>query len=302
VAIEGGAGVTTGADGQFRLTRVATGRIALNVTALGYAPAEVVFFLARDTSLVIQLDVAPVVLPEIVGRTRTITVRGQVREKSSGAVLMRTEVTFGERRVAADLLGRFRFDKVPASQPFELTARAFGYMSVTVTATAEQDTTIAFALVPDPVMLQMITAQVGRIEQRYKPLRQSRMLPIDRTELMQHQNKNVLDLLQMKYGPDNLLRIRCILIDDVQKSSFGITPFNGVNRPSAASVDRGVGEILEGVLPDQLERIEVMQAGAGQPAYMLRIYTRDYIAKMTAGAIKTLRTPLFVNNTEPLCR
>jgi len=42
--------------------------------------------LTRDTSLVLELEVAPVVLDEIIGRARMLTVRGVVREKSSGAV------------------------------------------------------------------------------------------------------------------------------------------------------------------------------------------------------------------------
>jgi len=62
---------------------------------------------------------------------------------------------------------------------------------------------------------------------------------------------------------------------------------------------------FDGVPASQLhKRIEVMQGGVGTVAYIMRVYTRGYIARMTAGGV-TLKPPAYVDtgrDKEPLCR
>lgn len=262
--------------GTFRFTDVEPGRYVLRVSAIGYRPAEMTVVLRRDTTVDVELEVEPVALDTIAVRTRTVHVRGVVRDAETGTGLIDVEVSRGAERERTDPIGRFDFEDVPAASPQVIEVRGFGYLPVTVEVTAERDTTLEFALVEDPLAQRMIDVQVERLEMRAHPYVTPIMPAIDREDLMKSINWTVLDIINTRYG-NWMGRVGCILIDDVQTR-------------------RGIEE-LGLMLPDRIQRIELLFRGR-----MLRVYTRDFIRRMLGGGV-TLKPPLYVTPPAPAyCR
>jgi len=268
--------VVTTQAGEFRFRDVEPGRYELRVRALGYADHEQVLLVRRDTALSIELEVAPVPLDTIGVEGRTVTVRGLVREKGTRLGLIDVEILSSVNRSAnTNAAGRFKLTRVPADLPVALQARGFGYLPFDTVVASPRDTTLTFDLDQDPLVQRAISVQVERLDTRSRPYRTPLMPVLDREELLRNIDTTALDLIKFKYG-FFLGRVACILIDDRQS-------YNGL-------------EQLALFLPDELERIEVLERGA-----MLRIYTRDYIRKMIGGGV-TLARPSMAPSKPPLCR
>jgi len=266
------------ANGAFLFEDVAPGRYVLRVQALGYSSIDQTVVVVRDTSLAIRLDIAPVPLDTISVAARTITIRGAVTEAETGTGLIDVDVAIPPNHQDwTDPIGRFELKRVPAGATQMLTVRGFSYLPVSLELAASKDTTLEFQLESDPVAQRMIAVQVQRLETRARPHLASVVRPITRDDLMRMINWNVLDVIKTRY-PTRIDRIACILIDDVQ-------------------TQRGIDE-LGVMLPDRFERIELLFRGA-----MLRLYTRDFIRRLSGGAV-TLRPPLYVSNpgSPPYCR
>lgn len=275
VELDGQPIATTSTTGQFQFDRVTPGGYSMHVAGLGYAPADLFLVIRRDTTLTIELDVSPFALDTVSVDARRIDLRGHVRQRGSDLSLTRTEVlTNLDRRTRTNAAGRFRLRDLPAGVPVLVRILAFGYLSLDSTVVADKDTSMVFGLEIDPLAQRMIEVEVARLEERSRPFRTAIMPPIDREELLRNRG-TVLDLVQFRYGV-NLRRVRCILIDDRQT-------YNGLDE-------------LALILPDELERIEVLERGA-----MLRIYTREFIKTMLGGGVRLAR-PLYVPQARPpLC-
>ena len=267
----------TDADGRFRFEHVAPGRYALTVQALGWSGHEAVLQVRADTTLLIEMDPAPIPLDTLNVESRVITMRGRVRERGTSLGLVAVEVLADpDRRTATNVTGRFRLERVPAGPPIRISLRGFGYLPLDTVVAAFRDTTLALELDPDPLVQRMIDVEVAKLEKRSRPFRAAIMPPMDRAELLRNTNLTVLDLLRQRFSIF-LRRVQCILIDDVQN-------YNGL-------------DALVLYFPDELERIEVLERGA-----MLRIYTREYIRRMIAGEVE-LPGPLFIPlRPQPHCR
>jgi hypothetical protein len=290
VVLPGQATVVSDSEGTFRLPSVTPGRYFLRVAALGYRDQELTVIALRDTTIVVELDPAPVQLDTLAVIARFISVRGEVSEASSGLGLIDVDVELVDiRDVRTDGLGRFRFNRVPAGPDATIVVRGFGYLPIERSFTTSRDTVLTFQLEPDPVVQKMISAQVARIEQRGHGLRSAMLTPIGRAELLRNLNATVYDLVQQRYA-SRTSRIRCLLIDDVQIKHSGLGIF----------VRGGPAEALRMILPDQVERIEILDRDR-----VMRVYTREFIRKMVAGGVQ-LRPPLYVGPPEvpgePYCR
>ena len=290
VMLVGQVTVTSDSRGAFRLSSVPPGRYSLRVAALGYTDQELTLVALRDTSIVVELDPAPIQLDTLAVTARFITVHGQVKEAASGLGLIDVDVELIDfREVRTDGLGRFRMNRVPAGPDATIVVRGFGYLPIERSFTTNRDTALAFQLEPDPVVQQMISAQVARIEQRGHGLRSAILTPIGRAELLRNLNATVYDLVQQRYA-SRTSRIRCLLIDDVQIKHSGLGVF----------ARGGPAEELRMILPDQVERIEIIDRDR-----VMRVYTREFIRKMVAGGVR-LRSPLYVGPPEvpgePYCR
>jgi Carboxypeptidase regulatory-like domain len=268
--------VVTTTDGDFRFREVEPGRYELRIQALGYADYEQVLLARTDTMLTIELEVMPVPLDTLGVESRSVSIRGLVREKGTRLGLIDVEVLSSiDRSTRTNAAGRFRLKGVPAELPVALEFRGFGYLPFDTIVASSTDTTLNLELEKDPLVQRAISVQVERLDNRSRPYRTPLMPVLDRTELLRNINMSVLDLLKSKYS-FFLGRVACILIDDRQS-------YNGLDE-------------LALFLPDRLERIEVLERGA-----MLRIYTRDYIQKMIGGGVR-LAHPAMAPSKPPLCQ
>ena len=273
VELDGFAPVLTPADGTFRFGEVSPGGRALRVTALGYAPRDMFLVLRQDTVLTVELTVAPVALDTLAVRGERIDVRGLVREKGSDFSLSRAEVvTSLNRGTFTNTAGRFRLRDVPSGASVAVGIRAFGYLPLDTVVVAQRDTTLTFDMEVDSLVQRMISVEVAKIVERSKPYRTALMPAIDRATLLRRANWTVLDVIESEYGI-YVSRVRCIVIDERQSH-------NG-------------REELRLMLPDELERVEVLERGA-----MLRIYTREFIKSMLGGGIR-LRRPVYIPYSNP---
>jgi hypothetical protein len=272
VELDGHPATTTSSAGAFRIEGVTPGGHSLRVEALGYAFVDFFLVIRQDTSLTVELDVAPVALDTLAVAAREVDLRGHVKERGSDLSLVRTEVlTNLNRETRTNSGGRFRLRDVPAGVPVLIQIRAFGYYPLDSTIVAEQDTSLVFELAVDTLAQRMIDVEVARLEQRARPFRTAIMPAITRDQLLRSRG-TVLDLLQTRYSI-NLDRVRCIVIDERQK-------YNGLAEFAV-------------ILPEEVERIEVLERGA-----MLRVYTRDFIRTMLGGGIR-LRRPVYIGQTRP---
>ena len=276
VELDGYPITATSATGEFRFDRVTPGGYSIRVEGLGYTPADFFLVIRQDTTLSIELNVAPVALDTLAVEAREIDLRGHVKERGSNLSLARTEVlTNLDKETRTNIAGRFRLRDLPASFPILVQVRAFGYLPLDSTIVTDQDTSLTFELEIDSLAQRMIDAEVERLEKRSRPFRTAIMPVIDRGDLMRN-NGTVLDIVESRYSI-HLRRVRCILIDDRQT-------YNGLRE-------------LALILPEDLERIEVLERGA-----MLRIYTREFIKRMLGGGTELAR-PLYIPEARPpVCR
>jgi hypothetical protein len=276
VELEGQPFVATSADGSFRIQNVEPGGYALRTVAFGYAPRDLFIVIRRDTTLLVELEIAPIRLDTVAVEGRDVDVRGEIREKGRDFTVTRAEVLLLRERTQTNGAGRFRLRDVPEGVPVEIAVRAFGYFPLSAIITPRRDTMFVFELEPDSLVQRMIDVEVERLKERSHPHLSVLVRPIDREELLNRRNWTALDLVRTEYSI-NLNRLRCILIDDVQN-------YNGL-------------EYLVHLYPDELERIEVLFSGA-----MLRIYTREYIKRMLGGGIELVRPVMTPFGRPPLCR
>jgi hypothetical protein len=276
VELDGHPAAVTSDDGEFRFERVTPGGYSIHAEAFGYTPADAFLVLRQDTTLLIELTVAPVSLDTLSVETRRINVRGQVRQSGTDLTLARADVrTNLNRETRTNVAGRFRLRDVPAGVPVLVQIRAFGYLPLDSLVIAERDTSLTFDLEIDALAQRMIAQQVSRLEERSRPFRSAIMPAIDREALLRS-NGTILDILESRYSI-NLRRVRCIVIDERQNN-------NGM-------------EALALYLPEDVERVEVLERGA-----MLRIYTREFIRKMLGGGVRLAR-PIYVPDARPpLCK
>jgi len=273
----------TGSDGRFAFRRVPAGRYVLHVTGVGYAPEELTLVIFGDTTVVVELDRAPVGLDTLTVRARAVTVRGEVRDKETHIGLIDAEVSATpSQRLSTDAIGRFKLNRVPAAVPMTVSVGEFGYLPITVTIVPERDTVLRFDLEPDPVALAIIAQQKQRIAERAGEWRYRFDGVIDRPELLRSHNGPVIDVLKRILG-SRLSRVQCVVVDE-KPTLFGrrapTTPRIGGTRTVSVRID----PVLLTMMPDRVEHIDMIRFGRLNEGLMVRIYTRDFVQRMTGGA------------------
>ncbi len=283
VSLNGRAPAVTGRDGSFRFARVPPGRYVLAAEGIGYAASDSTLLIAGDTTVVLALERTPVQLDTVAVRAHNITIRGTVVEKASGTGLIDVDVVATpDRHAVTDPIGRFKFGKVPAAVPITIQAREFGYAPLTMSFTTERDTILRFELEPDPVVAGMVARQKHRIVERAGE-RQYKFDGgvIDRAELMQDLNGSVRDVLNRVLG-SRMERVRCFIIDEKPMLLAGGVTSSGIYN-GRRLVARRSNPLLDTLLPDRVEYIDVLQDGSTRPDLMVRIFTREFVQRMTAG-------------------
>ncbi len=260
VQIAGMREVLTGPRGNFVIPGVPRGRRTLQVTMLGYKSQKIDFNAQRDTLLLIELDVEAVRLKDVTVQNDYYSVKGEVKEREHGLPVMDADILTSVRGSAArtNSAGRYRVSRLPVGPVTTIQVRGLGLLPVTINIDPQRDTTINFLLQPDPIGLRMLKNQVEKLETRAKSTSFHTEAFTRETLLERYYNFDVADIL------DQLLRQRvhgggmqCLFIDE-REARFGLIE-------------------LSGFVPDEIERIELIDHGT-----MVRVYTRRWLQKMTS--------------------
>jgi hypothetical protein len=265
----------TGGNGEARLARVPIGTHTLTAARLGYAAAELEVAIARDTLLVLALDVEAIPLESIRAEKRMVTIRGNVRAADTGERLPDAEAYAGPtRRVYTNRLGRFRLDRIPADDSIAVMISAFRYIPVTVVVAVGRDTTLEFSLQPDPVGRAMVVEQMRRLDLRVRRGGWSQRT-LDRAAVEGQGGSTAHDVVRRALGL-RMSRLTCLFIDDRQ--SF-------------------VGEEeLHAYSAEEIERVEILDSGT-----MVRIYTGRFVQRMVGGRQRVAPILLVKGMGRPIC-
>lgn len=254
----------TDSGGSFSFPEVAPGRYTLTVRSIGYAPVDMPLEVSGDTTVVVELDVAPVPIDTLRARAEEVRVRGRVRDPLLDRWLIDADVFAApDLEDVTDGVGRFDLGDVPAGVPLTIRVESFGYLPATVTFEPTRDTTLAFEMDRDPVAQRMIGQQLEHIDDRLEDRRYEPLPVLDRDELMQRHSGLILDVLRLRLGTYWMRRVACIVLDE--------SPIFQ-RRIATLHVDR-------------IQRIEVIRLiGYGQVQRLgVRIYTRHFVERMVEG-------------------
>ncbi len=253
VELSGVGRLVTNPTGAFTFASAKLGRRTLTVKMIGYRNRETRIDITGNLSVPIELEVEAVRLEGVTATNKTYTIRGDVIDQA-GAPIMDVEVLLGpDRRTFSNINGRFKLSRIRVGQPQLLQVRGLGMMPFAAMVDAGRDTALRVVLAVDPVGQRMIAQQVTRLEQRTHGVPYS-IQHMDRAELMRQANLTLYDLVRYRLRA-NVTTVPCLFIDEF-RSVFG------------------VGELMN-YLPDQIERIEIVDRGT-----MVRVYTRRYVQQM----------------------
>ncbi|MCG6954641.1 MAG: carboxypeptidase-like regulatory domain-containing protein [Gemmatimonadetes bacterium] len=261
--------VITDAQGRFRISNVPPGSHTLIARGLGYATTEVPIYVTRDTTVLIQVGVAPIELDTLTVRApkSRARIRGRVRDAKLDTWLMDADVRgTPDLEDDTDPLGRFDLGKVPTLKPLTVRVTSFGFLPVSVTFEPVRDTTLEFALRPDPIAQRMIDRQKERIDARLESRRYGPTPVLDRDELVSKYRNHgtILDVLKLRLGSRQFSRIACIIVDESRFNKWR----------------------LQALWMDQIERVEIFEMSTFAHPLAVRIYTRDFIKDMIRGQKK----------------
>ena len=241
----------TNPRGEFVFHNVKPGRRKLTVKLLGYRNYEATLEIKGDLEVRVELEIEAVPVTGVTGVNRNYTIRGEVTDKASGEPVIDAETRLGtNRRTATNVNGTFKFSKVKVGQPVVVQVRAIGMMPADLRVDAEDDTTLTFQLVSDPIGQGMLAQQVARLEKRTDGIGES-VQTIGRETLLRS-NETMHDLVRRSLQARRRT-VRCLFIDE------RLT---------------GMGELML-FLPQQVERVELIDRGT-----MVRVYTRRYVEDM----------------------
>lgn len=291
----------TDAAGRFRISGVMSGNYEIVVTALGYRPLSTTLAVHADTAVVFALTPAPIQLDPLTVQARHITVRGQLVEPDHGVGVIDTEVRMGSEKSRTDLLGRFRFSRVPAGVPTLLSAPAFGYLPVEIVVEADRDTTIKVVLAHDSVALRMIQEQLSLIDIRSEDRRYKHFGGLKRDDLLKGRNSGTfIDLLQNLAGTSVISRIGCIVIDEKEVYESGTRVQGRLFRRRAGRLE--LAPEVPPLLPDQIYHLELLALPEPSQPFVLRIYTRRYVQELVAGSGELIEKRLATARVGGRCR
>ena len=211
---------------------------------------------------------------------RTIDIEGRVRDPENDLLLVDAEVLTDQiTGTLTDTHGRFKLEDVLEGVPLHVMVRAFGYLRVDTIILPDVDESYVFEPRPDPWVEEMIAEQIGRIEERSAGILTVGRRPMDRESLLRYAGTHTLgDAIEFEYFR-GVQGIACVFVDEELRDFLPLEV------------------LLQGILPERLERIELLFEGA-----MLRIYTREFMQDLFDLVVE-LRTPIFVPGTNPpLCR
>lgn len=282
VTLEGYGSKLTSTSGQFRFDGVDPGARVLRVRALGYADVLLRFTLEADMTLHVPMDIAPIEVDSLQVQLESVDIDGRVTDPATGIGLSDARVLSSQGHdVWVDVLGNFDLNDVHEGVPLRILIRAFGYLELDTTFVPDAGRRHDFAPEVDPLIQGIIELQADRLE-TLTIGRRAVTRSIERDDALDFAATfTVYDMLLSEYG-GRLERVRCLVVDEEQIS------------PRHQDWPTYLGTML----PEEVERVDFLFRGS-----MLRIYTRDFIKRMSLTAV-TLNDPTYVDGSpgEPLCR
>lgn len=271
----------TSTEGTFSFDSIEPTEYVLRIDAFGYVSESLTLTVDRDRTVMVSLEVAPLLIDSLLVELRPVEVEGRVRDGEEDLPVVDAEILVNRAPVArTSVRGRFSLDNAWESVPLYMSVRAFGYLPMdTVLHPMDDDGTYEFELVTDRVMERMLDVEIMRIEDRAGGRRAITMRPLDRNRLLRWTGASLADVLLGSYPRFRLERVRCIVVDE---------------RVLPHQID---GDVLESMSPGNVERVEFLYRGA-----ILRIYTRDFMKRMIAGQVE-LRPVTYVETPlgPPFC-
>jgi hypothetical protein len=237
---------------------------------MGHAPLSASIVLNGDTTVVLEIDVAPIALDTLAVQARQNRVRGVVRDKAADVWLIDAEVlATPDFQARTDQIGRFDLGKVPSGVPVTITVRSFGFLPQTVTLFPSEDTTLVFEMDEDPVVQAMIARQMKRLDERLADKRYTPLPTLERGDLLKNLNRSgtLFDVLYYKLGGAIWMRVACAIIDENQ-----------------IIADWKFGSLY----PDLVHRVEILEIPGPRRRLALRIYTRAFVESMVNGRVGEL--------------
>lgn len=255
----------TSTDGAFSFDGIAPNAYLLRIDAFGYRPDSLELTIDQDRIVAISLEIEPLPLDSLRVEPRSVDVSGRVRDREKDLPVVDAEILVNRATVArTSVHGRFSVDNAWEGVPLYLSVRAFGYLPVdTVLQPMDDDGTYDFELATDPIMERILEVQTLRIEDRAGGRRAITMQPLDRDRLLRSTGFSLAEVLLNSYPRFRLQRVQCIVVDE---------------RVLPHQID---GQVLEGMSPGNVERVEFLYRGA-----VMRIYTRDFMKRMIAGQVE----------------
>jgi hypothetical protein len=264
VRITGATARVTDSNGRFEFTDVVAGRYIVTVSSIGYAFRSIELAISADTNLVFELSPRVVSLDTVVVLPTYLRIKGTAVDSASGDYLLQAQATLypGGRFIGA-LNGTFAFDSVPPG-PVTIVVEGAEHLPVRIEFQASGDTNFQVKLGIDSVALRMIGLQVMRLEKRAQSVPYT-MRSFNRNLISEHRMMTIGEFIdrRLQRPPDPRRRVAtpatgaCVFVDDSKV-------------PPA---------MLDGLIPELIERVEVYKNGA-----MIRVYTKRYVSSLIGKA------------------
>ena len=280
VRLTGSSAQTTDSLGRFQFTDVVPGKYIVSVSSIGFRLRTVELAVGTDTAIVVQLARRVVSLDTVVVRPKYIRIRGTAVDSASGDNLLQAQaILYPDGKFVGAMSGTFTFDSV-APGLVTIVVEGAEHLPVRVEFEATRDTTFRVRMGIDSVALRMIALQVRRLEQRAQSVPYT-MRSFNRTLIAEHRMSSIGQFVDRKLSRpiDPAMKARmsamsaCYFVDDVR-----VEP-----------------AMLDGLLPELIERVEIYRNGR-----MVRVYTKRYVGSLIgkAGLQKITYMPIGLN---PAC-
>jgi hypothetical protein len=267
VTLEGHGSTLSNAQGTFRFRGVEPGDYALRVEGFGYLPFTTSVSVVTYSIVSVPLEAAPLALDSIVVEARTLDFDGRVRDPTLDYFLLDAEVLSDQGHdERTNSSGRFDLDDVFEGAPLHVVIRAFGYLPLDTTFVPDDEERYEFDLVTDPLATIMITLQTRRLEDRAGELLYQNRPALNRAELTPYAGFGTLQsIMELKYPTPILRGVTCVVLDEQWIRT------NWRRR-----------EVLQNTVPEELERIELLEFPGPRRSFQLRIYTRVFFEELVA--------------------
>ena len=267
VTLEGYGFRLTEPSGEFRFDNVADGDHLLTVEAFGYSTIARRLSVPTETFVSIPLEPSALPLDSLLIESRTLDFDGRIRDPGRDYSVKDARVTTDQGHEEwSNAHGRFDLDDVREGVTLRVSIRAFGYLPIDTAFVPDDDGRHDFDVLPDPLVEEMIEVQHRRLADRAGEYLYEFRPALTRDLLSRYMGTGTLEtIVEARYPPAVYRSIGCILVDD---------------RPIRQRWEREW--VIRNTIPEDLERIELLDIPGPGRSFALRVYTRRYFQVLIA--------------------